>query len=215
MVCGWPYKGVLVDCRSASLSLRSRYSRLRLGRDLSQKNGRMVSAAHSTKCRMYQQMRAMRSKMESWDGQGSGCETSMSASVKQMRDNEDCGFKEDIARFGLVQAATRSEGDQTSQLSTTPSSRNLKESQQNADQPLIALSCRVRTLTGKEIELDIEPDYKVSRIKERVEEKEGIPPAQQRLIFGGKQMNDDKTASEYQLEGGATLHLVLALRGGR
>jgi hypothetical protein len=47
---------------------------------------------------------------------------------------------------------------------------------------------RVRTLTGKEIELDIEADYKVSRIKERVEEKEGIPPVQQRLIFGGKQM---------------------------
>ncbi|KAJ5411873.1 Ubiquitin supergroup [Penicillium crustosum] len=73
---------------------------------------------------------------------------------------------------------------------------------------------RVRTLTGKEIELDIEPDYKVARIKERVEEKEGIPPVQQRLIFGGKQMADDKTASEYNLEGGATLHLVLALRGG-
>lgn len=49
-------------------------------------------------------------------------------------------------------------------------------------------SPRVRTLTGKEIELDIESDYKVSKIKERVEEKEGIPPAQQRLIFGGKQM---------------------------
>ena len=47
---------------------------------------------------------------------------------------------------------------------------------------------RVRTLTGKEIDLDIEPDYKVSKIKERVEEKEGIPPVQQRLIFGGKQM---------------------------
>ena len=47
---------------------------------------------------------------------------------------------------------------------------------------------RVRTLTGKEIELDIEPDYKVSRIKEKVEEKEGIPPVQQRLIYGGKQM---------------------------
>jgi len=77
----------------------------------------------------------------------------------------------------------------------------------------------------------------VSRIKERVEEKEGIPPAQQRLIYGGKQMyvplhvslgayltsdrantnlsrNDEKTAQDYQLEGGATLHLVLALRGG-
>jgi ubiquitin-like protein Nedd8 len=47
-----------------------------------------------------------------------------------------------------------------------------------------------------------------------VEEKEGIPPAQQRLIYGGKQMADDKTAQDYQLEGGATLHLVLALRGG-
>ncbi|EPS35588.1 hypothetical protein H072_10978 [Dactylellina haptotyla CBS 200.50] len=64
----------------------------------------------------------------------------------------------------------------------------------------------------------------VFRIKELVEEKEGIPPAQQRLIFGGKQMYDiystlqpadDKAASEYNLEGGATLHLVLALRGGR
>ena len=54
----------------------------------------------------------------------------------------------------------------------------------------------------------------VFRIKERVEEKEGIPPVQQRLIFGGKQMADDKTAAEYNLEGGATLHLVLALRGG-
>jgi ubiquitin-like protein Nedd8 len=71
----------------------------------------------------------------------------------------------------------------------------------------------------------------VSRIKERVEEKEGIPPAQQRLIYGGKQMYvlpitlplmlltvhiraDDKTAADYSLEGGATLHLVLALRGG-
>ncbi|KAF3941630.1 NEDD8 [Dactylella cylindrospora] len=55
----------------------------------------------------------------------------------------------------------------------------------------------------------------VLRIKERVEEKEGIPPAQQRLIYGGKQMADDKTAADYNLEGGATLHLVLALRGGR
>jgi len=73
---------------------------------------------------------------------------------------------------------------------------------------------KVRTLTGKEIELDIEPDYRVAQIKEKVEEKEGIPPVQQRLIYGGKQMADEKTASDYSLEGGATLHLVLALRGG-
>ncbi|KAF4122465.1 ubiquitin-like protein Nedd8 [Geosmithia morbida] len=70
---------------------------------------------------------------------------------------------------------------------------------------------KVRTLTGKEIELDIETEYK---IKEKVEEKEGIPPVQQRLIHGGKQMTDDKTAAEYNLVAGDTLHLVLALRGG-
>ncbi|KAI8147900.1 ubiquitin-related domain-containing protein [Fennellomyces sp. T-0311] len=73
---------------------------------------------------------------------------------------------------------------------------------------------KVKTLTGKEIEIDIEPNDKISRIKERVEEKEGIPPPQQRLIFGGKQMSDEMTASEYSIQGGSVLHLVLALRGG-
>jgi ubiquitin-like protein Nedd8 len=43
---------------------------------------------------------------------------------------------------------------------------------------------------------------------------EGIPPPQQRLIFGGKQMMDDKTVSEYNVNAGSVLHLVLALRGG-
>jgi hypothetical protein len=48
----------------------------------------------------------------------------------------------------------------------------------------------------------------------KVEEKEGIPPPQQRLIYAGKQMNDDKTAADYKIAGGSVLHLVLALRGG-
>jgi len=74
---------------------------------------------------------------------------------------------------------------------------------------------KVKTLTGKEIEIDIEPTDTIERIKERVEEKEGIPPVQQRLIFAGKQMNDEKTAKDYNIEGGSVLHLVLALRGGR
>uniref|UniRef100_A0A674NH14 Ubiquitin-like protein NEDD8 n=1 Tax=Takifugu rubripes TaxID=31033 RepID=A0A674NH14_TAKRU len=72
-----------------------------------------------------------------------------------------------------------------------------------------------QTLTGKEIEIDIEPTDKVERIKERVEEKEGIPPQQQRLIYSGKQMNDEKTAADYKIQGGSVLHLVLALRGGQ
>ena len=74
---------------------------------------------------------------------------------------------------------------------------------------------KVRTLTGKEIEIDIDLTDTMQRVKERVEEKEGIPPVQQRLIFAGKQMNDDKTAKDYNIEGGSVLHLVLALRGGR
>ena len=73
---------------------------------------------------------------------------------------------------------------------------------------------KVKTLTGKETEIDIESEDTISRIKERVEEKEGIPPPQQRLIFGGKQMADDKKASDFNIEGGTVLHLVLALRGG-
>merc|ERR1712226_1542549 len=73
---------------------------------------------------------------------------------------------------------------------------------------------KVKTLTGKEIEIDIEPTDLIVRIKERVEEKEGIPPMQQRLIFSGKQMTDEKTAQDYKVTGGSVLHLVLALRGG-
>ncbi|KAI3633836.1 hypothetical protein MIR68_007231 [Amoeboaphelidium protococcarum] len=73
---------------------------------------------------------------------------------------------------------------------------------------------KIKTLTGKEIEIDVEPADKIVRIKERIEEKEAIPPQQQRLIFGGKQMSDDKTAKDYGVEGGSVLHLVLALRGG-
>ena len=113
---------------------------------------------------------------------------------------------------------------------------------------------KVKTLTGKEIEIDIEPSDTIERVKERVEEKEGIPPIQQRhacslnasvfqaavksldiphlwpppacawaaycliqqtgdcahcrLIFAGKQMNDEKTAKDYNIEGGSVLHLV-------
>ncbi|XP_062002956.1 phosphatidylinositol 4-kinase gamma 4-like [Rosa rugosa] len=73
---------------------------------------------------------------------------------------------------------------------------------------------KVKALTGNEIEIDIEPTDTIDRIKERVEEKEGVPPVQQRLIYAGKQLGDDKTAKDYNIEGGSVLHLVLALRGG-
>lgn len=80
---------------------------------------------------------------------------------------------------------------------------------------LVDMLIKVKTLVGKEIEIDIDQTDKIERIKERIEEKEGIPPPQQRLIFSGKQMNDEKTVNDYKIQGGSVLHLVLALRGGR
>lgn len=76
------------------------------------------------------------------------------------------------------------------------------------------MQIKVKTLTGTEIEIDIEPTDKVGRIKERVEEQAAIPPDQQRIIFGGKQLLDDRTAASYKITGGTVLHLVLSLRGG-
>lgn len=76
------------------------------------------------------------------------------------------------------------------------------------------MQVKVKTLTGRDIPVDIEAGDKVVRIKEMMEEKEGIPPAQQRLIFNGSQLNDDATVSELGIQPGASLHLVLTLRGG-
>lgn len=79
----------------------------------------------------------------------------------------------------------------------------------------VAQRIKVKTLTGREIDVDVEPTDPVGRIKERVEEQEGIPPEQQRLIFGGKQLADAKTVRESNITAGSVIHLVLALRGGR
>ncbi|KDQ15501.1 hypothetical protein BOTBODRAFT_31817 [Botryobasidium botryosum FD-172 SS1] len=73
---------------------------------------------------------------------------------------------------------------------------------------------KVKTLTGKEIEIDIDEEDKIERIKEKVEEQSGVPPPQQRLIFGGRQLPDGDTAKKHNIGSGSVLHLVLALRGG-
>jgi len=71
----------------------------------------------------------------------------------------------------------------------------------------------VKNLIGRTITVDLEPTDTVRQLKDKIEQKEAIPHGEQRLIFAGKGLEDNRSISDYNIQSNSTVHMVLRLRG--
>lgn len=120
-----------------------------------------------------------------------------------------------VLTLGLVSAASRLHGAQFVGKASVPRSASGGRSGMEKMLGLRGgMQVFVKTLSGKTISVECEPDESIESLKEKIMAKEGVPPDQQRIIFGGKQLDAQKNLSDYDIDDDSTLHLVLRLRGG-